>query len=144
MQGKTDSGVKMIIWANRTLQTEKSRGSHYRISRYFARTSLKALPNGRYMSCFDAIGLGLTKDRSKVAIMTQKFASRSRNAIFIDKNRVSALLLRVGPVSPGGPKCYPRAQCVPWALNRWNIEFAAFWGVHGTNVRARNLLVLFR
>ena len=144
MQGKTDFGTKITIWANRTLQTGKSRGSDYRIGRYFARTSPKALPNGGYVPRFDAIGLGLTKDQFKVAIMTQKIVSRSRNAIFIDKHRVSALLLPVGPVSPGGPKCYPRAQCVPWALNRWIIEFAAFWGVHGTNVRARNLPVLFR
>ena len=56
------------------------------------------------MSRFDAIGLGLTKDRGQVAIVTQKFASRSRNAIFIDKTRVSAILPSVAPVGPGGPK----------------------------------------
>ena len=137
MQGKTDFGTKIIMCNISTLQTGKSRGSHYRIGRYFARTSPKALPNGGYMSCSSAIGLGLTKDREQVAIMTQKIASRPKNAIFIDKNRVSALLLPAGPVSPAGPKCYQRAHCVPWVLNRWIIAFAAFWGVNGANVRAR-------
>ena len=56
------------------------------------------------MSRFNAIGLGLTNDRGQVAIMTQKIASRSRNAIFIDKIRMSAILPPVAPVGPGGPK----------------------------------------
>ena len=100
MQGKTDFGTKILNWANQTLQTGKSRGSHYRIGRYFARTSPKALPNGRYKRRFNLIGLGLTKDECKVAIMNQKIASRSKNAIFIDKTRASAFLLRAGPVCP--------------------------------------------
>ena len=95
---------KYIFGGNRTLQTGKSRGPHYRIGQYFARTSPKALPNGGYMPCFDAIGLGLTKDQSKVPIMTQKIASRSKNAIFIDKIRASEFLLPGGPVAPVGPK----------------------------------------
>ena len=56
------------------------------------------------MPCFNPIGLGLTKDQGQAAIMTQKIVSRSKNAMFIDKIRASAILLPVGSMFPGIPE----------------------------------------
>ena len=93
VHGKFDFGVKQIIWARDTLQTWKSRASHYRIQRNLAWTSLNTLSIGGLHRSFNAIGLGGTNDRFKVGMLTRKCDFRRKHVVFVEKMCFSSIII---------------------------------------------------
>ena len=98
---KFDFWSEQIICTVNTLQTWKSRGSHYRIQRNLAWTSLNILPIGGLHRSSNAIGLGMATDLSKVGMLTRQFDFRPKTMIFVDNYRserfVNACVAFSGP-----------------------------------------------
>ena len=86
-QGKFDFWVELTIYARDTLQTRKSRASHYRIWRNLAWTSIIIISIREEHRSFIAIGLGGTNDRFKVGIWTRKFEFSTKITIFVANYR---------------------------------------------------------